>query len=224
MKEAGTLYMILNIISIFSAFIPALVSVFFFKRLKAESYTLALVILFWSMAIGDFIGSFVVAFILRKFNMPWFHIASLLELFFFSWAYYKTIPFLSKVLPVVMVLALLYKLIDSFYLEPFFSKPPHFDGYFRTMSGILLTILPLLYFYQIFSQKTLVALEKQVMFWISSGVLLYYAGSFLTVSFYNILLSQKATDEPWNFHSVINTLANVLYGIAMSCSPRSKTT
>ena len=125
-----------------------------------------------------------------------------------------------------MVLALLFKThLTVFILEPFFSKPRlHFDGYFRSMSGILLTILPLLYFYQIFSQKALVALEKQVMFWISSGVLLYYAGSFLTVSFYNILLSQKDTTEPWNFHSVLNTLANVLYGIAMSCSPKPKTT
>jgi drug/metabolite transporter superfamily protein YnfA len=218
MEEPLSLYLFLANLSSLSSFFPAIISLIYFRRLKDEPYTHGLAILFFSLAVGEFIGSFIFGIILKKYNMPWFHISTLLEFSLFGWAYYQKLKYLKKILPVVLLVLGISIVINSlFFVNPLLEM----GTYGRAVNSIFLITMALLYFYQLFSQREVIALEKQTMFWISAGILVYYGGSVLITSFYDLLLKQKQNLTAWNVHSVLNMLGNILFGLAMLCPPKS---
>lgn len=61
---------------------------------------------------------------------------------------------------------------------------------------------------------------QRPMFWIASGGLVYFS---ITAVFFSLLSTVLLSQDPivsdsWNFHSVVNMFANVLYTVGLSCS------
>jgi hypothetical protein len=92
-----------------------------------------------------------------------------------------------------------------------------------TVSGIVLIIFCLLYFYQIIQELPEPYIERIVMFWVGAGVFFYFGSNiflFLTVDRYivnadeNFLLS-------WGLHNGSNTIKNIIFSIAFYVANRT---
>lgn len=92
-----------------------------------------------------------------------------------------------------------------------------FNSYMRMLESILLVILSLYWFYRVFQDLEIEKLTEHPMFFINSGVLLYFSGNFFIFTYYNIMsaLDGQIMNEIWHIHSVLNITYNLLYGVAL---------
>lgn len=90
-----------------------------------------------------------------------------------------------------------------------------------TAQCVLFIGLALLYFYQLLQQQPVLALERQPLFWLNAGVLLYFSVNLFVFLLQNWLLQLPAADAVavWSIHSVVNILANFFYTLGLLCKP-----
>jgi hypothetical protein len=68
--------------------------------------------------------------------------------------------------------------------------------------------------------EKIVKIEKEFMFWVSVGTLIYYAGTlFVFILCLNpeIGLSKEISNQIWVVNSVLTILQNILFGGAILC-------
>ena len=97
-----------------------------------------------------------------------------------------------------------------------FSPVQHF------IESVALLALALLYLRQLLQPPlTLAPLEREPMFWVSAGVVLYFAGNcliFLT-SNYTLHLSLALSREVWTVHALLYAFLNGFYVVALCVTP-----
>ena len=115
---------------------------------------------------------------------------------------------LSRWLPVVAGVFALVSLL--YYLRP--AGAAQFNPVQRFAESILVLALVLTYFFKVLRELVVVRLEREPMFWVSVGLLLYFAGSvFIFVSSNYVLHhSRTLSQRLWAVHA---GLYIVLYGI-----------
>jgi hypothetical protein len=79
--------------------------------------------------------------------------------------------------------------------------------------------LSLIYFYQIFSLQEFVHIEKQGMFWINAGVLIYFSVNIFLFMLFNKISSAERSNY-YMMQSVSNIVANLLYSVGLLCKPQ----
>ena len=98
-----------------------------------------------------------------------------------------------------------------------FSPVQHF------IESLVILGLVLVYFHRILRPPiTLAPLEYEPMFWVSAGLLLYFAANsliFLT-SNYILLHFRELSRMLWTIHALLYTFLNIFYVIALSITPR----
>lgn len=77
----------------------------------------------------------------------------------------------------------------------------------------------LLYFYHIFIRQEYVHIEKQALFWINSGVLIYFSLNIFLFMLFDLVIAQQRNDL-YAIHSVTNIISNILYAIGLLCKPQ----
>lgn len=101
-----------------------------------------------------------------------------------------------------------------------FSPIQHF------IESVVILGLVLVYFHRILRPPLMLApLEYEPMFWVSAGLLLYFAASsliFLT-SNYILLQSPGLSRMLWAIHALLYTFLNIFYIVALSITPRPGT-
>ncbi|RYU78045.1 hypothetical protein [Hymenobacter persicinus] len=93
----------------------------------------------------------------------------------------------------------------------------------HSIESITLLVLALLYLYKLSHGTAVRQLEREPMFWVSAGVLLYFAGDVLIFIFSNYLLQQysRAVNiQVWAVHAVLFMILCSCYTIALWLSPR----
>jgi hypothetical protein len=152
-----------------------------------------------------------------KNNMPSIHINMIVSILFFSVIYYKLFvkPVLKKITIVLSVIALIIALYHSLNLQEYPSVS-------KTAMGILLIFLSLTYFYQLLNPEKFVDIEKQGLFWINAGVLIYYAVNiFLFMIFTQIPIENR--HNYYIINSITNIIANILFSVGLFCKPQKAT-
>lgn len=150
-------------------------------------------------------------------NSPVYHIYIIISTVLFAILYYKafTNPVLKKLTLFLSSVALL--LIFSFTL--FIQNIWQFPSISGTVRNVLLTLISLLFFYQLLSREDLVSIEKQGLFWINSAVLIYSA-----INIFLFMLFSRLTEEEqpiyYGINSVTNIVANLLFAIGLLCKPQ----
>ncbi|MBC8111174.1 MAG: hypothetical protein H7Y04_08965 [Verrucomicrobia bacterium] len=218
-----TFNLFLAYISVSSGFIPAIVGLFFLKRLFDVRYTRVLLLFFIIISVADLLFSIILPkYRIINNNWIWIHAVNIIEVICYGFVFYEVLhnQWIKKVLPYAVVVLILFMLIEITRTDGWMKAWGVTE---RAACTTFLIILPLLYFYEIFVQKELLDLRKQVLFWISAGMLFYFAGTFLVTTFISILYVNRNDFPVWSIHSLLNIIANVLYGIGMSCKPRTKT-
>ena len=203
---------ILDIVSTCSGFLPVLAAIYNFKYLDKVLKIAA--IFFLVESLFDPIMWILPELWDVKNNMPLMHINIIVTVIFFTIIYYKL--FLKPILKKITVVFSVITLGITFYYN---SNMLEYPSVSKTAMGILLIFLSLTYFYQLLNPEKFVDIEKQGLFWINAGVLIYYA---VNIFLFMIFAHIPIDDRPnyYIINSITNIIANILYSVGLFCKPQ----
>ncbi|WP_419700562.1 hypothetical protein [Mucilaginibacter sp. NFX135] len=205
----------LVIVSTISGFFPVIAAIYNYKYLDNVLKIAAAFFLVESLF--DPIMWILPHWFHAKNNMPSIHINIIVTVSFFTVIYYKLFlkPVLKKITIALSTITLIIALYHSLNLQEYPSVS-------KTAMGILLIFLSLTYFYQLLNPEKFVDIEKQGLFWINAGVLIYYAVNI----FLFMIFTQIPLDDRPNYYiinSITNIIANILYSVGLFCKPQKTT-
>jgi len=196
---------------------PTVVAVVRWSRLGAAQHFFARALLL----IATIQLAAVVAIHHDVMNMPLYHLYLLVEAPALLWLYCFRLQGnpVAKVLPWAaggFVLVLLVNIA----LQKSWGDLPSIP---RTIEGVLMCVLALVYFRHVFQERKVKYLAKSFWFWLSSGLFLYFSGNLMLFMFTNLLLPLE--DElfygAWAIHGVLNFMLYAVYSIALLCRDRT---
>ncbi|MDN5285272.1 MAG: hypothetical protein JWR38_1546 [Mucilaginibacter sp.] len=206
---------ILQIFSIISGLIPVISAMFNYRRIdKILKIFAAFLLISFLFDVGFWLAQ---ALQNTKNDMPLVHLYLAISLAFFSIIYYRLFfkEALKKTTLILSTITLLVLLYNSL-------KIWEYPSISNTALSILLIILSLIYFYQLFNRQEFVYIEKQGLFWINAGVLFYSSVNIFFFMLFN-QLSNKEQAEVFIIHSLTNIIANILYSVGLFCKPQKTT-
>lgn len=183
--------------------LPLVVLLFYYRRLDSLMLFFAAFMLL--TALSDALLD-VLFFLKLPNNMPVIHIYLLLSVVFVGLIYYQALigNFLKKAVIILSAVALLVMFSATF----FFGSLMQYPSMSNTALSILVIIFSLLYFFQLFNEKTIIKVEQRSFFWINLGLLINFSSTILFFVLYKYLLDKKL----WAYFN-INDYANITFNI-----------
>lgn len=150
------------------------------------------------------------------FLMP---IDTLAEFGLLAWMYRRALQpsALSRWLPAVIAVFSLASLLS--YANP--TSLYQFNTQQRFVESLLVLGLVLAYFYRVIRELVVVHLEREPLFWVSVGLLLYFAGNLFIFISSNYVLEHSValSTRLWDIHSLLYAVLLGLYTWALWISP-----
>lgn len=147
-------------------------------------------------------------------NLPLLHLYIIVEFALLGWMYHL---YLYKLLgryliPLIIVAFCTFSIINSLFIQSIFT----FNTYARAIENLLLILLSLAYFYKMLKELKVKYLEKDPMFWINSGILVYFSGNLFIFIFSNYILPHKSLNMLfWSIHATLNLFIYTFYAIGL---------
>jgi hypothetical protein len=153
-------------------------------------------------------------------NWPLIHLFIVIMLVFFGRVYYQSfyIALFKKITILVCILALIAIVFGVFWDGILF-----FPSFANSFLSVVFTLLSLLYFYQLLTAREFVHIEKLPMFWINSGVLIYFGINIFLFMLFDKFVSHSKEDV-WIIHDLTNVVSNIFYSIGFLCQSQRKKT
>jgi len=215
---------ILTYISIASALLPIIAAIINYKYLD---YTLKTAAVFFIISGLFDLLLWIVSYLIKYRNLfliyvgmlnnaPLLHLFNIISIVFFSSIYYrafhgkqlKNFTVITSILTLATII--FFSIKNSIWTYPSTSN---------TILSVFLIPLSLLYFYQLLNRQEFVHIENQPLFWINSGVLIYFSINIFLFMLFNRLGDNYKTSY-YMIQSVTNTIANLFFAIGLSCKPR----
>lgn len=160
-------------------------------------------------------------FVLSKLhvnNLPYLHVFTIIEAGFY-FLFYSTL-FTDKRIKWLIAATFTTFAILAASLAFVFDNLWKFNTLSRTIEALIFTIFGLGFFYSLLKSELQMKLERDPLFWLNSGILLYFMGNFFLFMLYNVLLDIEiqVVNSYWTMHSVINITSNILFTIGFVCS------
>ena len=198
----------------FYALVPALVALVRWNR--ADETQRYLRVLVWAAALVG-IGAHVMARVLKENNLFLLHFYTILEFILLTLIFRNYLP--KKFVWWIIGLFSVAALINSVFIE----KLGTFNVIARSVSAFLIMCYVMRYFWITLRDMKMRYLERQPMFWISCGALLYYAASFFIFIFSNdILPLADLWWTYWGVHAIFTILVYTFYSIALWVGPQQQ--
>jgi hypothetical protein len=205
-------------VSVLSGFFPLLAACYNYRRLDQ---VLKLVAAFCLGSVLPDLAGLVTLHLKLKYNsLILMHLFDLGAVVFFTLIYYHAFykPVLKKVTLISGSVTFLIMIGNEIFIENIRVYPSASN----TILCLLLIPLSLSYFYQIFSRQEFTHIEKQGMFWINAGVLIYFSINIFLFMLYN-KFSSVEKQEFYMMQSITNIIANLLYSVGLLCKPHKIT-
>jgi hypothetical protein len=201
-------------ISVISGFFPLLAAAYNYRRLDR---VLKLAAAFCLVSVLLDMGGLVILYLKIHNNLFLMHLFDLLAVVFFTLIYYHAFyeSVLKKITLILGGVTLLIMIVNEIFIESMWVYP----SISNTILCMLCIPLSLIYFYQIFSRQEFVHIEKQGMFWINAGVLIYFSVNIFLFMLFNKISSAEKQDY-YMMQSVSNIVANLLYSVGLLCKPQ----
>ncbi len=98
-----------------------------------------------------------------------------------------------------------------FYIIDFlFFEYGSFNSLGRGIQCLLVLILCVIFFYNVYKEERIVSLEKEPTFWFCTALFIYFSGAMVSLVLANTLLSSNFT---WQFHNISNILKNIILAV-----------
>lgn len=153
-----------------------------------------------------------------KNNLFIFHIYTPVEFFVFTYILKSSIKssLVKKIVNISMICFTLFCIYDMFEFETIYK----FNSLPRGFEGILAIGFSLYFFYEIFVAEENIDLLKSSYFWLFSGWLIYFSGTF----FLYIYGNHVGTNITYPIiHSILNIFLNLVYIYALWLGSRKLT-
>lgn len=151
-------------------------------------------------------------------NLPMLHLFTVLQFVLLANIMRKVlVPLISnRTLNILMMAFILFASIDALFLNGI----DNFNSYSRPLASFILVFLALCYFYKTLKELKVKSLDKEPLFWLHIGILIYFSGSFFIFLFTNyIKTSNDALFTLWGIHAIFNIFLNISYAIALWIQP-----
>ncbi len=111
---------------------------------------------------------------------------------------------------------LLFLIIDMIWI----SRIDQFNNYSTAVESLIIIFFVLLFFYKTLKELKIKYLEREPIFWFSTGSLLYFSSSLFIFLFTNYVNSStRALFIIWGIHGIFSILLNLFYSIALWVKP-----
>lgn len=201
---------IFSTISSASILIPASLSIILFKR-QAPPLKYLSILLF----IGVFVELFArILLSYKASNLPLLHLYIPIEFALLGWMYqlYLHRLYPRYIIPLIIVIFTLFSVVNSVFIQSIKT----FNTNARAVENLLLIIFAVSYFYKLLKELKIRYLEKNPMFWINTGILIYFSGSLFLFIFSNYSIIDKSISRlTWIIHAFLNIFINIIYSIGL---------
>lgn len=205
--------------SSFSIVIPVLVASIRFRKLTQTQRLLCFLVV--SSLLTEVIANILWYQQLR--NLEVYNIFALINFNFLAYIFRKNLNSSWKTpLKVFLIIFNGYFILDALFLRDINYWEYNFHTNLTTSASAVLIILTLCYFFKLLKEVKYQKLEKNPLFWISSGVTLYYSGTLILFLLSNVITDAKSlevTFAAWGLNSFFNLILNTSYTIALWVSP-----
>ncbi|MDI1234735.1 MAG: hypothetical protein PSX81_10675 [bacterium] len=204
-------YKLLVTISMASIILPNIGGILAYRKLDIEGKKILL--FFGVFMIVDFTISWLANHNIN--NMPMFNIFSILEYGFYAYLFYSNIN--NRNWRKGIYYSIWFFSAFTIFAVIFIRSIYEFNSEVRVVESLFLVFCSLLYFSQL--SNTLIFERTKIfkipMFWISIGVLFYFAGNFFLFLFFREI--SQISPTIWSLHSVVNIITNSLFMISFLC-------
>jgi hypothetical protein len=189
-------------------------------RIKYLTGSLVFVACFIALAAVGEVVSYVTGALLHIHNLYILHGYTILEFLLIALFYRRFfIGFYPRwLVPSLIAGFLLLAALSTIFLQ----KLSDSNAYVRGLESLLVIGLALLCFYKILTELLTKRLERDPVFWINTGFLLYFAGNLFLFLLSNALLkqpNQQLSFMAWGLHALLMALMHVFIGIGLWFSP-----
>jgi hypothetical protein len=148
---------------------------------------------------------------LKTYNRNLLYTFTIIEYLFFS-AFFFSVLKSKKIKTSIVVISVLFSAFCLYFiLAKAFTK---FDSVQTSISGILIIIFSIFYFYEQINSPKMAFIYQDYKFWIVFGILIYMAGNLFLFS-YASNLSNDQRDQYWIINFVSNIMKNILFALAI---------
>jgi hypothetical protein len=154
-------------------------------------------------------------------NLPAIHLFTIISIVFFAAIYYHAFfkPVFKTAIIILSAFAMLIVIFNIIFIEGIWEYP----SLSITVLSVLLICFSLAYFYQIFNRQEFVHIEKQGLFWINAGVLLYFSINIFLFMLLRKIIASHQQEGYFMIHIITNIIANILYTVGLLCKPQKTT-
>lgn len=196
-----------------SVLVPLLIGISINRR--RDSYVKILII---GLLISAFTDSINLLFF-RRNHLPTailFHIYTVLEFCVLALLYKHLFhkERIKKNINIVILLFFVFKILDI----SFFTSIQESDTLAMTLESVVMITFGILYFDQVLREMVIPNLEKHPVFWINSGILIYFSGSLFLFLFSDFIFSFSGQISYWSFwsiHSLLTIIKYTLFSIGL---------
>lgn len=190
-------------------------------RLRFLKDSLLFTGMFVGLAVLGEILSIITSVVLHIKNLYILHIYTIIEFNIIALFYSRFFNgfYARWLVPAMMVSFTTLAILNTIFLQHLSDS----NAYVRGLESLLIIALALLCFYKILSELLTKRLEKDPVFWINTGFLLYFAGNLFLFILSNALLKQPNQHlgyMAWGVHALLMALMHVFIGIGLWLSPK----
>lgn len=154
-------------------------------------------------------------------NLFLFHISSFVEIIFLLFVYFReSETFLSKnYLYALLLINTFVALGDAFI----WGSLKIFNAYSLTVGSVILIFVSIRYYYLLMKNLNVKRVERSAMFWVNTGVLIYYAGNLFTFAGTKFLSGYLSDFYlMWSLHSIMNIVMLLMFSTAFIWSKKTE--
>ena len=178
-----------------------IVSILFCKSLFKTPYVILIPYLLMTVT-AELIGKYFAIHKRYIENVNLFNVTTVIEFVIFYYLFYQSITStrLKKIIIYTIPLYVVMAAINQLFIQGFNS----FHTYTMLIGTIFLIVFVFFYFYEAFSNKEPLSLPQEPMFWISTGVFLFYLGDFTYNLIQPYFIKNHMQKESFHLFHVIN--------------------
>lgn len=196
-----------------------IVALFAVLRLRKADYTQRyLCYLVFASLIAEFGALFIVKYF-KTSNLPLLHVFTIVEFVLIAYLYRPLMEqlFSKKGFYTIVIGFSTLSVLNSLFHENIFQ----FNTYARALQSLLIILLTLFYFFNTLKRLVEKKLEESPLFWISTGLLLYFSSSLFIFIYSNVLFGVgKNSHAIWGIHAIFSLVLYIFYSIALWVKPK----
>jgi len=203
-------------LSVLSALIPFVFGIISYRKHKLVLVQQLIFILVVITLLTESVVLFLSYFGIN--NLPIFHLFTIAQFSIYILIMRKGCkPFLSRsFFHGIFFLFIIFALLDAFWLNNLYS----FNNYSRPVASLFLIFFALCFFYKTLKELKIQSLEREPLFWLSMGMLIYFSCSLFVFLFTNyVKTSNEALFTIWNINAIFNIILNLSYAVALWVKP-----